>query len=349
MARGRLLALLLVGLALACGAPAAPGLPAAPADSGASPSAAAAAPPTPVALRFGLNTTGANVAPLWAAKDEGFFTRYGLNVELMPISGGEQVVSTLVSGEIPLTTLAATPLINAGLSGADLAYVAAYSYWLRFYLYARPENTSVAQLRGKQLAITGRAGVVRKAAELVLIHNGLDPERDATLMATGNVTNSMAALISGAVDGALLSPPGMFRAHDEGMRLLADTTEYRYPSLAGVAVSRAWMTRNEDLVRRAIQALGEGLAFVHTQPERTKALIAKYSDNDDSSLLERTYALLLPGWERVPYAPADLIRPELEDAAADHPAARDARPEQFVDNRFVEALEREGFFDRLPH
>ncbi|HEY7068048.1 MAG TPA: ABC transporter substrate-binding protein [Chloroflexota bacterium] len=345
MARGRIAAQLLLGLALACGAPAAPG-PAASAGGGASPSASAV-PPTPVALRFGLNTTGANVAPLWAAKDEGFFTKYGLDVDLLPISGGEQVVSTLVSGEVPLTTIAATPLVNAGLSGADLVYVAAYSYWLRFFLYARPEYTAVAQLRGKQIAITGRAGVVRKSAEIVLTRNGLDPERDATLMATGNVTNSMAALLSGAVDGAMLSPPGMFRAQDGGMRLLADTTEYHYPSLAGVVVSRAWMARNEDLVRRAIQALGEGLAYVHTQPERTKALIAKHSDLDDPSLLDRTYEILLPAWERVPYAPADLIRPELEDAAPEQQAARDARPEQFVDNHLVGVLDQEGFFAGL--
>ena len=78
-----------------------------------------------------------------------FFTQYGLDVELISISGGEQVVSTVVSGEIPLTTIAATPLVNAGLGGADLVYVAAYSHWLRFYLYARPEYTAVAQLRGQ--------------------------------------------------------------------------------------------------------------------------------------------------------------------------------------------------------
>lgn len=346
MSHGRLALLLLVCFALACGGTAAPSTPAAaPAASG--DRAAPAATPTPLALRFGLNTTGGSVAPAWAAKDEGLFAKYGLDVELIPISGGEQVVTTLVSGEIPLTTVAATPLVHAGLSGADLVFVAAYSYWLRFYLYARPQYASVPELRGKQLAITGRAGVVRRAAELSLERNGLDPERDVTFIATGNITNSTTSLLSGAVDAAMLSPPGMFKAEDEGMRLLVDTTEYRYPSIGGVAVSRAWMARNEDVVRRALQAYGEGLAFALDQPERTKAIIGKYSQLDDPRLLDRTYAALVPGWERIPYARPELLRPELDDLAAEFPAARDARPEQFVDNRFVEALEREGFFQRL--
>ena len=109
-----------------------------------------------------------------------------------------------------------------------------------------------------------------------------------------------------------------------------------FPASAGAGVTTAFCS-----------ALGEGLAYVHTQPERTKALIAKYSDLEDPSLLDRTYAILLPAWERVPYAPADLIRPELEDAAPEQPAARDARPEQFVDNHLVEALDHEGFFASL--
>ena len=45
--------------------------------------------------------------------------------------------------------------------------------------------------------------------------------------------------------------------------------------------------------------------------------------------------------------PPEAIRFDLETAAGDNPAARDARPEQFYDNRLIERLEQQGFFDHL--
>ena len=48
--------------------------------------ASATGAPPPVALRFGLNTPTANVAPLWVAHDEGLFLKYGIAVELVPFT-----------------------------------------------------------------------------------------------------------------------------------------------------------------------------------------------------------------------------------------------------------------------
>src|SRR5581483_11469664 len=95
MPRLRVVALVLcLWGALACQPAAAPSAkPAAPttAASGPAPTIAAAAAqatatPAPVALRFGLNTTTAEVTPAWVAKDTGLFAKYGLDVELATLS-----------------------------------------------------------------------------------------------------------------------------------------------------------------------------------------------------------------------------------------------------------------------
>jgi len=145
-----------------------------------------------------------------------------------------------------------------------------------------------------------------------------------------------------------LAPPQLFQAQDEGMRLLVDVSEYNQPTiLQGFATARPWVSRNEDLARRLMQAIGEGLAFTHQNKERTKQVIAKWLQSDDMVLIDRTYDTLAPVWERIPYAPPEAIRADLEAVAEENPAARGARPEQFVDNRIVEQLDREGFFQRL--
>ncbi len=359
MRRGGSLAWALVLLAaLACGVPSAapssaPALPVSAAAAGApttvptAPSAPAP-PPTPEALRFGMNTPTASIAPLWVAHDEGFFRKYGIEAELAPIPGGERIVAAVVSGEVPLTALASSALLAAALGGADLTFYGSWSNQLHYGLYARPDVASVQELRGKQVAVTGRAGINRRAMELALGRNGLDPTRDVTYIAAGQSTDALAALLTGAVSATMLTPPTSFRAEDEGMRLLVDTEEYHYPTiLSGIAASRAWVTEHEDLVRRALQAVAEGVAFARQNKERTKAIIGKWTQSDDASLLERTYVATRPSWEESLRAPPEALRNDLDALAEDVPAAREAQAEQFVDNRFVDALEREGFFARL--
>jgi NitT/TauT family transport system substrate-binding protein len=305
-------------------------------------------PPAPVSIRFGLNTTTAQVAPVRVAKEEGFFTRYGIDAELVQIPGGERVVAALISGDIPLTTLAPTAAVTAGLAGADIAFYASHSNVLSFELYARPEFLTVRDLRGQKLATTGRGGIIQRTTANILKMHGLDAEQDATLVALGTINESLTALLNDVVAAAVLGPPGNFVAEDAGMRRLVDTTEARLPYLGGIAASREWVARNEGLTLQALQAFGEGLAFVHREPERTKAVIGKWAQTDDTRLLERTYAFMQRAWERgIPYVPAEALREELDALAPDIPAARDARAEQFIDNRLIETLDRSGFFQGL--
>jgi NitT/TauT family transport system substrate-binding protein len=298
-------------------------------------------------VRYGLNTTGIDVAPVWIARDQGFFEKYGIDAELVTLPA-DQLVAAIISGEMAMTNLAGTPVVSAGLAGTDLTFYGSYSSVLWFPLYAQPGITSVHELRGKEIAITSRAGVVKRTAELILQRNGMNSEGDTTLIATGNNNNALGALLSGHVAAAILSPPATFRAQDEGMRLLVDTAEYQYPTiLAGIAASRAWVGRNEEVARGTLQAIAEGVAFAVQQKERTKEIIARYLQNDDPELLERSYNAQALGWDRTLLVPPEAIRLELESVAQDNPAGLNARPEQFYDNRLIDELERQGFFRRL--
>ncbi len=323
------------------------GEPAAAVDAGAVSAASAGSPRAPVALKFGLNTIAASLASVWAAKDEGFFLKYGLDPELLPIPGAERIIGALITGEVPMTTLAPTAMLNAALNGVEITLIGGYTHRLRYSLYAQPDIATVAELRGKQVAVTGRAGIIARTTGVIFERYGLDAERDATMIATGNTANSLQALLSGAVSAALLAPPMTFRAEDEGMRLLVDTLDWGLPGASGIAARREWIAANEPLARGAVQALAEGIAFVHREKERTKQLIGKHTQNDDPILLERTYVAMLPTWSRDPYVPLDAIRLEIGWLAEEVPAARGLRPEQFVDRRFVEELDRSGFLQRL--
>jgi ABC-type nitrate/sulfonate/bicarbonate transport system substrate-binding protein len=306
------------------------------------------APSAPVALRVGLNTPGAAVGPLWVAKEEGIFTKYGIDAELIQVPGAERLAAAMLAGEIPVAVIAAPAVINVVLNGADLVLLGSYTNDVRFQFYGRPEITAVRDLRGKQIGVTGRGGIIRRATEMILRSQGLDPERDVTLIAMGSVTETMGALIGGAIDASMQGPPNSFRAEDEGMRLLAETKDVGYRTVQqGIATRRSWIPGHEAVVRGVLQSVAEAIAFAERNPARTQQIIGQYTQTDDARLLERTYAAILPNWDKTLRAPPEVLRSDLDAVAEDQPAARDARPEQFLDSRFVDELDRAGFFARL--
>jgi NitT/TauT family transport system substrate-binding protein len=343
--RGVLVALV-AAVVVGCGGAGAPAAKPAPAAAGGGAAGATAA-PAPVAFKFGLVTPTAGVAPVWVAKEDGLFAKYGMDPELVTMTA-DLLTPAIMAGEVPIGNMAATAVVNAALGGADLAFFGSYQNLLPFWFYARPEVGGYPDLRGKTIGITGRGGITRRATEMALQRNGVDPARDVDLVVTGSLANSTTSLLSGAVAAAVLSPPGSFEAEDAGMRVLATPADYGYTTIvAGLAASRGWVARNEDLMRRALQATAEGVALALRDKERTKRVIAKYIDSNDAALLERTYAANSATWEKTLVAPTAAIQNELDGVAADNPAARDAKPEQFLDNRFAEELERGGFMQRL--
>jgi NitT/TauT family transport system substrate-binding protein len=338
--RSALLAVLVL-VALACGPQATP------APSGPAGSTAASPRPAPVAMRFGLNTPGPQAAPAWIAKDEGFFEKYGIDAELILLQSSAQLAPALIAGELSMALSAAAGIVSSALAGSDLVLLGSYSNQLLFWFYARPEIRSFADLRGKQIAITRRGSATDLATDLVLERNGLDPARDVMRLQLPTTPEKLSALLSGIIVATILGTESA-AADDAGMHILADLADYDYPLvLQGIAARREWAAENHDLTRRTIQALAEGLAFAHLQKEPTKRIIGRWTQSDDLAALERTYNLLTPRWERSLAVPLIAMQNELTLRAEELPAARDARPEQFFDNRIVDELERGGFFRQL--
>ena len=82
------------------------------------------------------NQFGGGQAPVWAAKDFGFFAKYGLNTDLVMIAGSAPATQALVGGSTHFAQTDGTALIVAISQGADLVLIAALkgSPWSGIYL-----------------------------------------------------------------------------------------------------------------------------------------------------------------------------------------------------------------------
>jgi hypothetical protein len=77
-------------------------------------------------------------------------------------------------------------------------------------------------------------------------------------------------------------------------------------------------------------------------PSFAKAILSKYTKTVEPQYLDAMHQYALDFVERVPYPTRDGIMETLRES--EHPRAKNARPEDFIDDQLVRGLESEGHF-----
>jgi ABC-type nitrate/sulfonate/bicarbonate transport system substrate-binding protein len=143
----------------------------------------------------------------------GYYKAEGLSPDLIFMTGGICERATL-AGSIDF---AAAPNMFEGFVNRPLGkilYVSATR--LDHRLLAHPSIKSVADLKGKKIAISSFGGLTDVITREILIRNGLQPDKDVTLIVIGTVPGRYAALMSGSVQASLMGVIYAFKALDAG-------------------------------------------------------------------------------------------------------------------------------------
>jgi ABC-type nitrate/sulfonate/bicarbonate transport system substrate-binding protein len=350
------LALVLVVVAAGCAPPAG-----SPSSSGGAPSAPARGPATgsagttggapaqaaPVKVRAAtVGLSGANIAA-WVTQESGRFAANGLEVELTLIDASPTAVQAMIAGELQVLHVALGAVLDASLAGADLVMLAATAPALVFSLYATPEIRRVSDLRGKILGANRPGTTTHFAATYVLKDNGLEPGSDVSILPTGSVTNTLAALQSGQVAAGVISPPSTLKASAAGFHELVDLSYIEYHT-NGMVMRREYVQGNRDVAKRYLTALVEGIARARQDKAFAKQVIGKYTDTTDDAVLEETYERYVPKlMQPIPYVTPGGVQVAIEEFSAGNPQAQGAQPERFYDNSILQEIERSGLVDRL--
>lgn len=316
--------------------------------------AAAAAPGPalgqPARLNVGYSSLSAEQYPAWLAHDAGLFERYGLRVQLIFFEGGTRVVQAIVAGDVPIGQVAGPAVIHSHIAGSGVVMLAAGSPTLPYWLMASKEITRPEQLRGKRVAISLFGSSSDFITRFVLRKLGLDPERDVAIIQVGSLPARLAAMEARSVHATVLNPPVSFRAQKQGYTILADLVKMGivYANIAPAA-ARAYIQRHPEVIKAYLRAHIEAIARLKADRELGLRVLARYMRIADREVMERTYEMFATEamFPRKQYPPPEGVRVILDGLAPRVPGAREARPEQFIESRFIKELEDEGFIDRV--
>jgi ABC-type nitrate/sulfonate/bicarbonate transport system substrate-binding protein len=104
------------------------------------------------------NGFGVGAAPLWATKEFGLFTKYGLSPDLVMISRSVPGTQALVGGSTHFAQTDGTAVIAAISQGADLVIIAAAVNKFPFSLVTQKNIRQPSDLIGKKVVIVAFGG-----------------------------------------------------------------------------------------------------------------------------------------------------------------------------------------------
>jgi ABC-type nitrate/sulfonate/bicarbonate transport system substrate-binding protein len=177
------------------------------------------------ALKIAIPSTTQAVLPFTIARDKGYYRAEGLNVELILISA--PIASrALLSGDVAVATVGGAGLPPV-LRGSPFKFLFTTYNRAMFWLYGKPEIRDVKGLKSKRVGVSGIGSGPDSLLREILRQNGLDANRDVTVLSLGVMPTIFSGLQSGIVDAAMLSPPVTFKADEAGFRELVSEARSR--------------------------------------------------------------------------------------------------------------------------
>jgi len=286
-------------------------------------------------------------APVWIAKEAGFFRKNGVNAQLVYMRGGVIATQALVSDDVNFINAGGGGVVDAVLGGADIFMIASPINQEPQVLVAKKEIKDIRQLRGKRLAVNSLAGPAMLSLKMILAASGLDPERDVTYLATGPSANRYGALQLGQVEATTLAPPFTFSARKAGYTFFEDLPATKQAELpnAALATSRRFADAEPWATEMVVKSVIEGIHFYKTEKRKTVAILKQYMKMQDGEELDETYSFYVKLFAEKPYPTGKGIQTILDwSKRAD---ARKAAPMQFMQTKFIENLDKHGFIDAL--
>ena len=217
------------------------------------------------------------------AMERGFFEKEGLKPRYIQFQGTNLMLNALLSHELDYVTI--MPFIaGAATRGLPVKIVAA----------TVKSSGYVKALKGKRLAINTFGSSADFAIYQLLSRNGLDPNKDVTLLSiAGSPDARFAALLGGSVDATVVNSPFEYRAEQKGFKVLLsikETAEFVKIPIVGLSTSQRKIDKEPEEIVRMLRALRNSILFLQNQREIGAGLVEKLLKLD-RPVAERYYAL----------------------------------------------------------
>lgn len=304
-------------------------------------------------VRLPYSPIGWESLPWYVGKDGGYYDKYGVDADIFFQGASSEIIQTMLAGDAQFAGIGGPAIISNVIAGGDVIQIAALVKTFTIPIYSQPSIKTLAELKGQKVGVSRFGAVTHITALAVLQKAGI--AKDVTIVQTGGVPESAAAVASGAVAAATVLPPQSLMLKDKGFRELVGLKELRELNIPfvenGLVVRRSTAVKNPDLTKRMLKASLEALKRVFDDRAYAMKVLGQYTKITDAKLLEDSYEWAAAAFVKDPKVPGDALKGLAEKMVdlkmVDAAAAARTPVTAYYDNQYVEALEKEGFLKKL--
>jgi NitT/TauT family transport system substrate-binding protein len=237
-------------------------------------------------IKIGLPSVTITAMPFFVAKEHGFFQQEGLTAEMVVMPASLNI-KVLLAGDIQYAATIGSA-VAAAIRGINVRTVMLFVDRPLQDLVGAPGIGSIADVKGKVLALSSRGGLQDIIMRRILTQSKIDPNQVTTITIPGQ-SAMIAALKTSRIAAALLNPPYNFLAYREGLNNLGFSGNFvRLPS-TGLATLGETLERAPEQVRRLIRALTRARAFAKDNKAKVLPTLKRAMRIDDEDLLSKIY------------------------------------------------------------
>jgi len=285
----------------------------------------------------------------WIAQETGLFRKYDLDFDLVYVASSSLVTAAMLGGDGQVSLVGGEGVVRAYVQGAqDLVFIGAHKNILTFDILGRAEIAKPQDLKGKKIGVTRMGSNSHYFTVQALARYGIDPNRDVTFIYTGGVPETLSVLASRGIDAAAFTAPTDQQALALGFRYIVQGPDLRIPYVAvGFATRRSVIATRPRELGQFMRAMAEAAKILHTDKEFTYRVLGKWLRVGDRKILEAAYNSEIKALE-----PRLAIKPEslqsiLDEVVKVDPRAKKVKPEDLIDRRYIDEMERSGFLSKL--
>jgi NitT/TauT family transport system substrate-binding protein len=249
---------------------------------------APAAPGPKTNVESGISVQVYSYTPIYVAQEKGFWEQQNLNVKVNIFKSGAEQQQAVLADSIMVGGGGCTEVLTLAARGVPTRVFSFIQNALVYKLVAKPEIKTVADLRGKTMAISSSGALSEQIIRICLAKLGHDPNMVKYQQAGGS-PQRFAALQAGAVDGTILDAPSNQLAQRAGYNVLVNVPDLLpgFPYEVGYAKQET-IDKNRDVFVRYMRGYISGALFVNDPRNKAEviAIAAKYLDMkpEDSQL-----------------------------------------------------------------
>jgi NitT/TauT family transport system substrate-binding protein len=244
--------------------------------------------PILAAEKFFISIPGPTLSyvPLYYGQEKGFFAQEGLDLQVLVVRGIVGV-SSLMAGEIDVTCHAGSGF-SAALRGVPVKVISVTRDRPIHELIVGAAINRPAEMKGKSIAVGSLDGTAAIMTRRILQAKGLDAQKDVNFLSMDTPAR-LQSLFSGRVAGAMMTPPAVYLALDQGYKVFGRGRDYMRYLQTGVVSTDSHIKQKRERLVRFLRAWNRGLKAYQEQPEIMIPYIQKRLDVKDAQTARRMY------------------------------------------------------------